>query len=871
MVLCAGAHAQDTRNVTEPKVPPACAVLVSSSIQPGGDDSARIQSAIDKCAPGRSVHLAASNEFRAFTSGPLVLKSGVTLVVDAGTTLYASLEPMLYDRGAKNCGTNDGSGKGCRPLITAEGTTGSGIMGEGTIDGQGGQPIAGKPESWWQIARRAQKEKTRQNVPRLVQVDRSREFTMYGITLRNSPNFHVAMNKVDGFTAWGVRIDTPHDARNTDGIDPGSSRNVTIAHSYIRTGDDNIAIKAGGTGMTENVSILHNHFYSGHGMSIGSETNGGVRNVLVEDLDLDGTTAGLRIKSNDTRGGKVAGIVYRNVCLREVRNPIFVDTHYEPQPAGTLVPDFAGVVFERVHSLTPGKRTLLQGYDDQRPLRASLRDVVIDGKPTVDVGFAHLDGQVNAAGAKALDCAGRFLPFPEQRVANTRPQLSREQAHAYDYREVMKYTGPVGNERVDPWDPLADPLALGAQFTPDYVVDQKARSNGVTTFNSVQAAVNQAVSDTSRTRRIHIKVNPGVYRELVYVPAASAPITLYSDALDAAATRIVANLDASVPAAAYVQQFGAQFAHAAPAIQAMYDEVKGRAQVQTHGSQVVWVRNQGFQARNITFENAFNKDGDVKRNECVAADCPEKSIAAQLNRVAHQAVALRVDGADKAQFENVRLVGFQDTLFVNNADDANTVRSFFNKSYVEGDVDFIFGDSIAYFNDCEVKMLSDRSMAYAAAPDTSRRARYGFVFNGCRFTNDGAPIAKQGKFYFARQWFHNQRCTPFGAMAVEGYSCRIGDVDVFNTPNGTLRKRTLERVGKMVVLNSKIGSHISRSNPWSDWNKNGTLSYRPAQFSSNDFWNNLARAGLDPATVLGDGPRPNPADIYLGEYNNTYE
>jgi polygalacturonase len=853
--LCGAAHAQDTRTVTEPKVPPACAVLVASSMQAGGDDSARIQAAIDKCAPGRSVHLSASNEFRAFTSGPLVLKSGVTLVVDGGATLYASLDPMLFDRGAKTCGTNDNSGKGCRPLITVEGTTGSGIMGEGTIDGQGGQPIAGKSESWWQIARRAQKEKNRQNVPRLIQVDRSQDFTMYGITLRNSPNFHVAMNKVDGFTAWDVRIDTPHDARNTDGIDPGSSRNVTIAHSYIRTGDDNVAIKAGGTGMTENVSILHNHFYSGHGMSIGSETNGGVRNILVEDLDLDGTTAGLRIKSNDTRGGNVSGIVYRNVCLRDVKQPIFVDTHYEPQPAGTLVPDYAGVLFEQVHAMTPGKRSLLQGYDAQRPLKASLRNVVIDGKPTVDIEFARLDGQVNAPGATALDCSKRFVPFPERPAINTRPQLTAQQARAYDYREVMKYTGPIGNERVDPWDPLADPLALGTRFQPDYVVDQKARANGVTTFNSVQAAVSQAVSDTARTRRIYIKVNPGVYRELVYVPTSSAPITLYSDAPDAAATRISARLDAAITGASYEQQVAAQFAASHASIRAMYDSVRSLPVVSTPGSTTVWVKNQGFQARNITFENAYNKDtGDA---------------AGQVSVVHHQALALRLDGADKAQFENVRLIGFQDTLFVHSADGANTARSFFNKSYVEGDVDFIFGDTIAYFNECEVKSLGDRTGSYVAAPDTNRRARYGFVFNRCRFTNDGTPNAKARKFYLVRQWFHNSRCTPYGAMPVEGYSCRVGDINKYEAPNGTITKRTLEAVGKMVVLNSHIGDHIRATNPWADWNRNGTLPYRPVQFTSSDYWNNLARAGLDPATVPGDGPRPGDADIYLGEFNNT--
>jgi polygalacturonase len=423
--LCIPAHAQDSRTVHEPTVPPSCAAvsaavsaaLAAASAQAVRDDTARIQAAIDKCAPGHALHLAAQGADAVFVSGPLVLRNGVTLYVDAGVTLKASTNPMLFDRGANTCGTNNASGGGCRPLITIAGVSGAGIMGEGVIDGQGGQRIDGKDETWWQIARRAQKEKTRQNVPRLIVVDRASDITMYRITLRNSPNFHVAMNRVDGFTAWGVRIDTPHDARNTDGIDPGASRNVTIAYSYIRTGDDNVAIKAGNSGPTENVSILHNHFYSGHGMSIGSETNGGVRNVLVEDLDMDGTTSGLRIKSNDRRGGTVQNVVYRDVCLRGVKWPIFIDTNYEPaaapSAAGQLIPSYADVRIERVHSLTPGRLTL-GGYDAGHPLKLGLRDVVVDGNPQIITEFAQLDGQINAPGAKALDCSKRFEPFPQQ-------------------------------------------------------------------------------------------------------------------------------------------------------------------------------------------------------------------------------------------------------------------------------------------------------------------------------------------------------------------------------------------------------------------------------------------------------------------------
>jgi polygalacturonase len=869
-LLAGPAHAQDTRKLIEPVVPPACSVLFGETGKEGRDDAARIQVAIDNCAPGHAVVLAASNQQRSFVSGPLTLKSGVTLVVGPGATLYASTDPRLFDRGGNTCGLNDASGRGCRPLITAEATNGSGIMGPGTIDGQGGEKIAGKPESWWQLARRAQKENTRQNVPRLIQVDRSREFTLYGILLKNSPNFHVTLNQVDGFTAWGVKIDTPHDARNTDGIDPISSHNVTIAHSFIRTGDDNVAIKAGNNGPTENVSILHNRFYSGHGMSIGSETNGGVRKVLVEDLDMIGTTSGLRIKSNDTRGGEVAGIVYRNVCLRGTRTPIDIAARYEQKEAkapGALVPDYRDIRMEGVRSLTPG-RVLLQGYDEAHPLRLQLRDVAIEGAPDLKQQYARID----TAGAAAPDCAGRFPAFPVQPARDPRPQLGAEQARAYDYREVLKYVGPVGQERVDPWDPLADPLARGERFTPDYTVDPKAPADGVTRFNSVQAAVSKAVADSGRTRRVYIRIAPGVYDELLYVPASSPPITLYSEAQDPGATRITARLDASTTGAAYRQRYAAQFSQAAPAVRAMYEALKDLPALQTTGSGTAWVKADGFQARNLTIENAFNKDGAAAHNECRGDNCPDNTGG---SRVHHQAVALRVDGADRVQFENVRLLGLQDTLFLSSKDASSTVRSFFNKSYIEGDVDFIFGDTIAYFNDCEVRQLGGRVASYALAPDTSRRAKYGFVFNRCRFTSDSASDGsyKTGatKFYLARQWFHNQRCTPYGHVPVDGYSCRIGEVDVYRAPAGTIRKRTLESVGKAVILNSRIGPHIDKAHPWSEWNRDGTLAHRPAQFSSDDYYDNLEAAGLDPATKLGDGPRPVPADVYLGEYNNTNE
>lgn len=130
----------------------------------------------------------------------------------------------------------------------------------------------------------------------------------------------------DGFTAWGVRIRTPERARNTDGIDPGNSTNVTITHCSISTGYDNVAIKAGKGKPTTHMTISHNHFYAGHGMSIGSETNGGASAIRVSDISINGADNGLRSKSNPTRGGLVRDVLYEDICIRDTANPIFLDS-----------------------------------------------------------------------------------------------------------------------------------------------------------------------------------------------------------------------------------------------------------------------------------------------------------------------------------------------------------------------------------------------------------------------------------------------------------------------------------------------------------------------------------------------------------------
>lgn len=389
LILCAfGVQAGDTRTVTEPISPPPCQTLYAS----GTDDATQaIQTALNTCARGKMVHLAASENADTFYSGPLSLPSGVNLAVDKGATLMAIANPARFDTGKQTCGTLDNSGKGCDPFIWIKNATGSGIYGQGTIDGQGGAVMAGRNLTWWQLAKEAQKSDSKQNAPRLIQIDHSSDITLYQITLKNAPNFHVVGNRSNGLTLWGITIDTPAFARNTDGFDPMGSTNVTLAHSVIGTGDDNVAIKAGNA-PTAHISIVDNHFGAGHGMSIGSEVNQGVSDVDVNALTLNGTTNGLRIKSDRSRGGLVTGVTWRNICMENVKNPIVLDTHYESKE-GNLLPIFRDITFDNVKVLTAGTLTF-QGDSDNNPIVVTMKNVALAGHSILNQKYAIIQGAI---------------------------------------------------------------------------------------------------------------------------------------------------------------------------------------------------------------------------------------------------------------------------------------------------------------------------------------------------------------------------------------------------------------------------------------------------------------------------------------------
>jgi polygalacturonase len=157
------------------------------------------------------------------------------------------------------------------------------------------------------------------------------------VTLQNSPSFHLVPTDCEGVVINRVKIRAPADSPNTDAIDPSACKNVLIANCVLDVGDDNVALKSGHsvpgrTAACEDITVVSCTFLHGHGMSIGSETVGGVRNLSVSNCTFRGTVSGLRIKSYRGRGGLVENITYSDIKMTDVKIPINITSFYPKIP-----------------------------------------------------------------------------------------------------------------------------------------------------------------------------------------------------------------------------------------------------------------------------------------------------------------------------------------------------------------------------------------------------------------------------------------------------------------------------------------------------------------------------------------------------------
>ncbi|XP_062150090.1 polygalacturonase-like [Alnus glutinosa] len=156
-----------------------------------------------------------------------------------------------------------------------------------------------------------------------------------GLTSINSQLSHLVINSCNNVVVRNVKLFAPDQSPNTDGIHVQTSTVVTIEGSTLQTGDDCISIGPG----TKNLLINNIKCGPGHGVSIGSlgkEVNeAGVQDVTVRNAVFSGSDNGVRIKSwARPSNGFVRNILFENIVMNNVENPIIIDQNYCPNNQG---------------------------------------------------------------------------------------------------------------------------------------------------------------------------------------------------------------------------------------------------------------------------------------------------------------------------------------------------------------------------------------------------------------------------------------------------------------------------------------------------------------------------------------------------------
>jgi len=197
--------------------------------------------------------------------------------------------------------------------------------------------------------------------PILVQFESCNGVRVTNTLLRNSPFWTLHPLYSSNVYIADITILAPQNSPNTDGVDVDSSDNVLIERITVSNGDDMIAIKSGFNmaGIlygkpSENVIIRDSVFSNGHGLSIGSETSGSVRNITFQNCQVSNAVSGPKVKTSRGRGGIIQDIFFKNITVRGCTGSVMsTGMNYDkiPNPGNaTTTPIVRDVTFSDVTS-----------------------------------------------------------------------------------------------------------------------------------------------------------------------------------------------------------------------------------------------------------------------------------------------------------------------------------------------------------------------------------------------------------------------------------------------------------------------------------------------------------------------------------------
>jgi polygalacturonase len=365
-----------------------------SEFQINLNDYISIQSAIDAIADKNGGELIVSEGEH--LTGPINLCSNLTLTLEEGAVLKFYDDPMLYTPVWTRW-----EGVECyamHPLVYADSCKNIRIQGKGTIDGCGA--------AWW--AKFKTNEDSNQNEPifkyekrlaelnpgyenepsgggrrqtqflrpSLIQFWKCENVVCQDFTLKNSPFWTLHMVYTKNIVIKDMHIFNPSDAINTDAMDIDSCESVVIKGCLLDVGDDAVTLKSGSgvdglrvniptkDVLVENCKVLASH----GGIAIGSETAGGIKDVVVKNCTFEGTQRAIRLKSRRGRGGTLENISLTDLKMDGSWCPVVLGMFFqpgadpdkeedkwifstEPQPVDEFTPHIKNVSLKNIEAL----------------------------------------------------------------------------------------------------------------------------------------------------------------------------------------------------------------------------------------------------------------------------------------------------------------------------------------------------------------------------------------------------------------------------------------------------------------------------------------------------------------------------------------
>ncbi|KAI3873852.1 hypothetical protein MKX03_010822 [Papaver bracteatum] len=243
-------------------------------------------------------------------SGPCMTKH---IVVQISGSIVAPISPRDWGLSGDN-----------KRWISFRDVPGLTVNGGGIIDGRG--------KLWWENSCSNEYHKNRpgcsKSQPASINFLKTHDSRFKDITVKNSPMFHVTLLNIDNFEVHNIRVDSPEDSPNTDGLHTQNLKHLNITNSTFRSGDDCVSIG----NSSSHIYIRDCHCGPGHGVSIGSLGEDGhwaqVNNIHVEKVNFYGTMNGVRIKTWHDGKGEYHSVSFKNSNFTNVMNPLIIDQHY---------------------------------------------------------------------------------------------------------------------------------------------------------------------------------------------------------------------------------------------------------------------------------------------------------------------------------------------------------------------------------------------------------------------------------------------------------------------------------------------------------------------------------------------------------------